>query len=114
MAELRIRRAGPADWATIWPVWHEIVAAGDTFAYDPDTSFDEGERMWFGPEPEETWVAGSDDGVVHPGARSLEKSRLDFLYRDVGGCGILSVSHAGAQGDGDQGDCEYIAHRFLH
>ena len=53
-----------ADWATIWPVWHEIVAAGDTFAYDPDTSFDEGERMWFGPEPEETWVAGSDDGVL--------------------------------------------------
>ena len=64
MAELRIRRAGRADWATIWPVWHEIVAAGDTFAYDPDTSFDEGERMWIGPEPEETWVAGSDDGVL--------------------------------------------------
>ena len=64
MAELRIRRAGRTDWATIWPVWHEIVAAGDTFAYDPDTSFDEGERMWFGPEPEETWVAGSDDGVL--------------------------------------------------
>ena len=43
MAELRIRRADRADWATIWPVWHEIVAAGDTFAYDLDTSFDEGD-----------------------------------------------------------------------
>ena len=64
MAELRIRRASRDDWATIWPVWHGIVAAGDTFAYDPDTGFDEGERMWFGPAPEETWVAESEDGSL--------------------------------------------------
>jgi GNAT superfamily N-acetyltransferase len=71
MAELRIRRAGRGDWTMIWPVWQEIVAAGDTFAYDPDTSFDQGERMWFGPAPEETWVAESHDdkllGTYHLG-----------------------------------------------
>src|SRR2546430_10645660 len=82
MAELRIRRAARADWATIWPVWHEIVAAGDTFAYDPDTSFDEGERMWFGPEPEETWVAESDDGVLLGDRKStrLNSSHSQISY----------------------------------
>ena len=30
------REAAPADWAAIWPFFHAIVAAQETFAYDPD------------------------------------------------------------------------------
>ena len=57
----------------IWPVWHEIVAAGDTFAYDPDTSLDQGERMWFGFGPHRRrpgWRSRDDDellGTYHLG-----------------------------------------------
>jgi hypothetical protein len=30
-----IRDATSSDWPRIWPFLHQIVAAGDTFAYNP-------------------------------------------------------------------------------
>ncbi|MFE5149927.1 GNAT family N-acetyltransferase, partial [Streptomyces cyaneofuscatus] len=33
-----IREATAGDWPHIWPFWHRIVAAGETYAWDPDTS----------------------------------------------------------------------------
>ncbi len=50
------------DWQRIWPIWHEVVAAGDTFAYDPDDQLrTRRERMWLAPAPEETWLAADGD-----------------------------------------------------
>jgi hypothetical protein len=31
---LLIRDATPEDWDSIWPFFHRIVAAGETYAYD--------------------------------------------------------------------------------
>ena len=33
MTDPRIRLATPADWPAIWPVFQEIVTAGETYAY---------------------------------------------------------------------------------
>ncbi|GAA0668878.1 hypothetical protein GCM10009535_55930 [Streptomyces thermocarboxydovorans] len=33
-----IREATPDDWPRIWPFWHRIVAAGETYTWDPGTS----------------------------------------------------------------------------
>ncbi len=33
-SEMTIRKATDADWEEIWPIFHEVVAAGDTYAYD--------------------------------------------------------------------------------
>jgi len=30
----------------LWPTFNEVVAAGDTYSYAPDTSFEEAQRMW--------------------------------------------------------------------
>ncbi|MEP6599468.1 MAG: GNAT family N-acetyltransferase [Actinomycetota bacterium] len=51
----QITRAGLDDWDVIWPIWHEIVAAGDTYAYDPTTSYEQAREMWLGPAEAEVW-----------------------------------------------------------
>jgi ribosomal protein S18 acetylase RimI-like enzyme len=44
-----IRDAIPADWPRIWPFWHRIVAAGETYAWDPQTSSDAAQTLWMAP-----------------------------------------------------------------
>lgn len=52
----RIRPAGEADWARIWPLWHAVVAAGDTYAYPPDAGSEEARGLWLPGPPAETWL----------------------------------------------------------
>lgn len=74
-SELTISQAEESDWPLIWPIWHEIVAAGDTYAYDPDTTYEAAKAMWLAPPPSETWIAGKNGAVLgmfhiepnHPG-----------------------------------------------
>jgi L-amino acid N-acyltransferase YncA len=59
-----IRDATPDDWPAIWPFLHDIVAAGDTFSWAPDTSEDQARAMWLKEPPGRTVVALDDDGTV--------------------------------------------------
>jgi ribosomal protein S18 acetylase RimI-like enzyme len=43
---LVIREIGPAEFHLLWPVFHEIAAAGDTYSYPPDIPFEEAQRLW--------------------------------------------------------------------
>lgn len=43
---MHIREATPADFEQIWPIFHEVVAAGDTYAFAPDTSREEAFKIW--------------------------------------------------------------------
>ena len=40
--------ATEADRDAIWNIFHEIVAAGDTYAFDPGISREEALAYWFG------------------------------------------------------------------
>ena len=44
-----IREATADDWPRIWPFWHRIVAAGETYAWDPGTSEEEARVLWMNP-----------------------------------------------------------------
>jgi L-amino acid N-acyltransferase YncA len=44
-----IRAATAADWQRIWPFWHEIVAAGETYTWEPATGPDAARELWMGP-----------------------------------------------------------------
>ncbi|QHA08387.1 GNAT family N-acetyltransferase [Streptomyces broussonetiae] len=44
-----IRRAVADDWPRIWPFWHRIVAAAETYTWDPRTSEDDARALWMGP-----------------------------------------------------------------
>lgn len=57
-----IREATPEDFERNWPFFHEIAAAGETFAYAPDTTREEGLRLWFGPQ-HRVFVL-EEDGVI--------------------------------------------------
>jgi GNAT superfamily N-acetyltransferase len=59
-----IREARADDWGSIWPFFRQIVAAGETYAYDPHLSETEAERVWMVGPPGRTVVAVGDDGGV--------------------------------------------------
>ena len=61
---VRIRDARPGDWEAIWPFFHQIVAAGETYAYDPAMSEPEGRRTWMVAPPARTVVATDSDGRI--------------------------------------------------
>lgn len=59
-----IREAEPEDWPRIWPFFHAIVAAGDTFAYPTDLTEAQGRELWMLSAPRRTAVAVDDSGAV--------------------------------------------------
>lgn len=62
---MRIRQAEAGDWPSIWPFFRQIVAAQETYAYDPAMDEATAERMWMVTEPPaHTVVAVDDDGAV--------------------------------------------------
>jgi ribosomal protein S18 acetylase RimI-like enzyme len=46
---MKIRPATEADRAAIWNIFHEVIAAGDTYALDPNMSREDGLAYWFAP-----------------------------------------------------------------
>ncbi len=61
---MTIRDARPEDWEAIWPFFHEIVAARETYAYDPDMDEAEGRSTWMIELPGRTVVATESDDTV--------------------------------------------------
>ncbi len=55
-----IREATKEDWPLLWPIFQTIVEAGDTYAYDPTTNYEQGRTLW------------------------LDKPRQTFLFEDAG------------------------------
>jgi L-amino acid N-acyltransferase YncA len=64
MGAVVIRNATIEDWPAIWSFLHEIVARGDTFAYDQDMDESTARAMWLSTPPERTVVAIEGDGSV--------------------------------------------------
>jgi hypothetical protein len=52
----RIRLATDVDWPVIWPVFQEIVAAGETYAYPEGVTSEEARDLWLEPPPGEAVV----------------------------------------------------------
>ncbi|TLS43617.1 GNAT family N-acetyltransferase [Streptomyces montanus] len=58
-----IREGAADDWPRIWPFWHRIVAAAETYAWDPDTSEEDARALWMAPG-KRVYVAEDDTGAV--------------------------------------------------
>jgi ribosomal protein S18 acetylase RimI-like enzyme len=56
---LNIRPATDSDRDTIWDIFHEVIAAGDTYPIDPEMSRDGALAYWFGNDTH-TYVAELD------------------------------------------------------
>jgi GNAT superfamily N-acetyltransferase len=64
LSAMLIREATEDDWPAIWPFLHRIVAAGETFTYDPDLAEDDARGIWLLSPPGRTVVALAIDGTV--------------------------------------------------
>jgi L-amino acid N-acyltransferase YncA len=74
---MEIRDATAADWPAIWPFLHEIIAAGETYAYDRDMTQEQARRLWMIQPPGRTVVAvdDDDDGGAVLGTASMYANR---------------------------------------
>ena len=60
---MNIREATRADFDLIWPIFHEIVAAGDTYAYPADTTKEQALKIWLDTS-RRTYVFEEDGAVL--------------------------------------------------
>ena len=60
-----VRLAEARDWDGIWPIWHAVVSAGETYVWLPTTSEPEARAAWMLPPPAEVWVVeDAVDGIL--------------------------------------------------
>ena len=63
MEKLNIRIATDSDFEAIWRIFHEIVSAGDTYPFAPETDRSEAYQIWM-QTPLATYVAENDGRIV--------------------------------------------------
>ena len=61
---MEVREAADDDWEAIWPFFREIVAAEETYVYDPEISEPDARDLWMIGPPGATFVAVDDGAVV--------------------------------------------------
>jgi ribosomal protein S18 acetylase RimI-like enzyme len=91
---IHVREADPADFDQIWAIFAPIVAAGETYAYDPNTTRDEAFHLWM-EKPEATFVAVAGESIV--GTYYL-KPNQPGLGAHVCNCGYMVAGAARGQG----------------
>jgi L-amino acid N-acyltransferase YncA len=62
--EVTVREARSEDWEAIWPFLRRIVAARETYAYDPEMTEAEARELWMIGPPGRTVVATDGEDVV--------------------------------------------------
>lgn len=60
---MNIREANKKDWDAIWTIFHEVVAAGETYAYATDTSKEQAEKIWL-DSPRKTFVFEENNEIL--------------------------------------------------
>lgn len=61
---VRIRDYLDADWPSVWPIFEEVVAAGETYAYDSGWSSEQARDVWVEAPPGRTVVACGGSRVL--------------------------------------------------
>jgi ribosomal protein S18 acetylase RimI-like enzyme len=95
LAAMKIRLATERHRDAIWEIFHEVVAAGDTYALDPNISREDALAYWFAPNTQ-TYVAEGDpvgDGVAVPGKPTA--SPTINRARQIHGTYILRPNQSG-------------------
>lgn len=64
MSTLVIRRVKPEDFASIWPIFHAVVASGETCADDPATPYEAAQDLWRSSPGAQTWSALRGEALV--------------------------------------------------
>jgi len=60
---MNIREAIREDFDQIWPIFHEIAVAGETYAYPRDISKEQAQTLWI-DSPRKTYVVEEDGQIL--------------------------------------------------
>lgn len=91
---MKIREATKADWDSIWPIFHEIVLAGETYAYETNTTKEKAKNIWLGV-PRKTFVFEEDGNIL---ATYYLKTNQSGPGSHVCNCGYMVSSLARGKG----------------
>jgi L-amino acid N-acyltransferase YncA len=64
LAVTTIRPATDLDWPRIWPFFAATIAEGETYAYPPDVTSDQGRELWMEDPPGRTVVLEDAAGTI--------------------------------------------------
>jgi ribosomal protein S18 acetylase RimI-like enzyme len=101
-ADVDIRPYAPEDADAVWSIFHRVVSAGETYAYDPDTTREEALARWTGA-PARCYVAESEGRIV--GSYTLKPNQIG-LGSHVSNAGFMVDPDAGGRGTG-RAMCEH-------
>lgn len=90
-----IREATADDFDAIWPIFEEIVRAGETYAYETDTGREQAYRIWM-EAPRKTFVFEDDNGAIL--ATYYLKTNQAGPGSHVCNCGYMVSSQARGRG----------------
>ena len=93
---MRILATIDSDWPSVWPIFREVVADGDTFAYDPGWSSEQAQNVWEEAPPGRTvvacdgsWVFGTAKmGSNRPGPGSHVSTASFMVASNARGRGV--------------------------
>ena len=91
---MQIRTATKQDWASIWPIFREIVSAGETYGYAPDTTQEQAENIWL-DTPRKTFVVEDQGSIL---GTYYIKTNQAGPGSHVCNCGYMVAAAARGQG----------------
>lgn len=89
---LTIRPLQRREFDKVWPIFHAIVSAGETYSYDPDTTKDQGAAIWFAEE-KTPYIAEVNGEAV--GTFYLRDNQLGLGDHIANGGFMVAPEHAG-------------------
>jgi len=94
---MEIRPATDSDRDAIWNIFHEVVAAGDTYALDPNISRENALAYWFGPRTH-TYVA--EQSVIGIAGTYILRPNQSGGGSHVANAGVMVAATARGEGLG--------------
>jgi len=91
---MNIREAREKDFEQIWPIFRDIVSAGDTYAYSQSTTKDQALKIWL-KTPRKTFVFEEEGDIL---GTYYIKSNQDGPGSHVCNCGYMVSSKARGRG----------------
>ena len=89
-----IREINAGEFELVWPIFHAVVGAGDTYSYAPDTSFEDARAMWT-TAPTRCFVATIDG---RPAGCYMLRPNQPGLGSHIANAGYMVAPHARGQG----------------
>ncbi|MEO6688473.1 MAG: GNAT family N-acetyltransferase [Dokdonella sp.] len=93
-ANLAIEEVDGAGFDRAWPIFHSVIATGDTYSYPPDLTLEQARSMWLTP-PSRCFVATRDGAAL---GMYMLRPNQPGLGDHVANAGYMVAPHARGQG----------------